>query len=126
MPFLFCLLWAHVDPLSFREYRVDVIEFNQVVTADEFGRVLDVKLSQLIFWDWDKTAGEFVVRDWRAWQGKKARPRFDHKRKCWVLIFEDRGKWLTINSTSYVKTVTDFDPEIENRKRLTPDRRRRL
>jgi len=123
---MFCLLWANVTPIDFHELTVDVIEYNQVVGADEFGQALEVKLEQLIFWSWHPTRGEFLVRDWRKWQGNRQRPRYDHQRGEWVLIFEDRGRWLTIRSTSYLKTVTTFDPEIINREKLTPDRRRRL
>ena len=115
-----------MSPIDFREYRVDVIEINQVVNVDEFGRIIDIKLEQLIFWDWDKRRGEFLVRDWRKYNRENHRPRFDHRRKCYELVFEDRGKWITIRSTSLTKTITDFDPEIENRRRLIPERRRRL
>ncbi len=126
MPALFCLLWAHVAPVDLREYRVDVIEFNQVTQLDESGRVVGVRLNQWIFWDWHTTRGEFLVRDWRRWSADHNTPEYDHKRREWRLLFKDNERWITIIATSYVLTRSDHDPEVENRKRLTPERRRRF
>jgi len=115
-----------VSPIDFREYSVDVIEVNQVVKVDEFGRIREATLLQVIFWDWNGRRGEFLVRDWKKWTPKHRPPEYDHKRKRWRLIFEENEKWITVYATSYIQTVTDFDPEILNRKLLTPDGRRRI
>lgn len=126
MVIMFGLLWSHVVPLDLREERVDVIEFNQVCKVDELGRIKSVNLNQWIFWDWDGSSGEFLVRDWRRYDKRQEPPRYDHKRREWYLLFKDDDEWITIRATSYVLTRSNFDPEIENRKLLTVDRRRQF
>ena len=127
-------LTAHVRPELPSRHYCDIIEINTVYNeADGTER-----FTQVIFWEWRQALnyqtgkqewGHFV-REWRIIKGKAKdkKPRYDYKRKLYVLTFlDDRSHhYRTIYSISSRATNTLYDVEMEDRKRLPPHARRKL
>ena len=120
------LLIAGVSPDAVVRDKVDVIEINHVYNPETGKKTL----SQVIFWEFRshyKGYGAHVVT-WRRLEQVKAAPRYDHDRRLWVLLWwDDKHDVLRkVSSVSFRTTHTLYDPEIEDRKDIAMEYRRRL
>lgn len=88
---------------------VAVIEINYFY-SDTTG---DLIFKQYIFWRWGE--GEHYVIAWRMVKTKNLPRRV---KGGYTLIFHDGKILREIHSLSYTVTHTNFDPEIEERKKL--------
>ena len=100
---------------------VDTIELNHVYDGD--GRLI---LSQLIFWNWNEHSARPHVVAWRLWKPGQPTPLRDWLRGGYVLWLRDGQTLREIRSPAFRETWTQFDPEIQDRSRLSQDRRRGL
>lgn len=127
-------LAANVQPELTSRHYCDIIEVNTVYSETDGTE----RFTQVIFWEWRQALnyqtgkqewGHFV-QEWRIIKGeaKDKRPRYDYRRKLYVLTFlDDRSKrYRTIYSVSSRSTETFYDVEVEDRKRLPPHARRKL
>lgn len=111
--------------------RFDMLEQNAFYDGD--GRLV---FDQLLFWDWSHDAGRFQLQAWRMlkWQsGTKENgpistmlPRFDHAHNVWVVEWLDGDVHRRIESPVFRQSVTQFDPELEERVYLPKEKRREL
>ena len=100
---------------------VDVIELNHVYDGDG-QRVL----SQYIFWDWHECSARHHVVAWRLWKSGQPHPVRDWPHGGYTLVFHDGQVMRIVRAKHYHETWTQFDPEIDDRRRLSQDRRRKL
>lgn len=100
---------------------VDVIELNHVYDTD--GQLI---LRQFIFWDWHDGDAQFRVVAWRLWSEGQPRPLRDLRRGGYVLLWHDGQVLRWIEADMFHETWTQHDREIEDRRRLSQDRRRGL
>lgn len=95
--------------------RVDMIEVNRYY--DGQGKLI---FTQLIFWDYSPSRGEFIVRDWRM---MKCHMRRWSNGFMWI---DERDQLRHVRGRTFFESWTQIDPEIENRKKLPVDDRRKL
>jgi len=100
---------------------VDAIELNHVY--DGRGRLM---LRQLIFWDWDERSARRHVIAWRLWKPGQPTPLRNAADVGYTLVFRDGKVLRRVRARVYRETWTQFDPEIDDRRRLSEDRRRGL
>lgn len=104
--------------------RVDVIEMNDYATKDlETGLPKNV-FFQVIFWEWNHRHSRYQVVAWRLFKDDMPTPRKIGGK--WVMVWLDGNHFRKVTATSYCKTKTWFDPELEDRKILPKERRRGL
>ena len=103
----------------------DIIEINRVYTPDWKGRNLD----QVLFWKFKRTINDktgrpewgFRVQEWRKiGTDEKLLIHYDYKRRKHVLIFYDERNTSMhiVYATSLRETKTNYDVEVEDRKKL--------
>jgi hypothetical protein len=116
-----------------RSYYCDIIEINEVY-SDTNGKK---RFTQLIFWQWRqslnyKTGRQewgYFVREWRMVDEEKPPiVRYDHRRKVHVLLLHNKHdcKIQTVIAPSFRRSKTYYDVEVEDRKRLPIDVRKKL
>lgn len=111
--------WLLLSLVAVVPYSVDVVEVNHV--ADP--QTGQIRLEQVIWWDWCPQCHRYEVRDWRmlaqagypvkidgGWQNKW----YDNRRQIAVVARLRRDTW------------TWYDVEIEDRSRWPEDRRRKI
>lgn len=101
--------------------RVDLIELNHYY--DEQGRHV---FDQLIFYDWSGRHSRFMVRDWRLVKSIRQLPSRDFPSGGWVAVWQDGDVLRRVWANSYRETLTQYDPELEEREYLHKDDRRKL
>jgi hypothetical protein len=118
------LLTADVNPGLVIRDTVDVIEVNHVYSEGDGKK----RLSQVIFWEFKLYNGEFRVVDWRMQDAVDAEPRYDHRRRLWVLMWWDSKNNCIrrVHAISFKETHTWYDPEVDDRKELAIEHRRLL
>ena len=127
-------LTTHVQPELPSRHYCDIIEVNTGYNESDGTE----RFTQVIFWEWRQALnyqtgkqewGHFV-REWRIIKGKAKdkKPIYDYKRKLYILtFFDDRDDcYRTIYSTSARTTNTLYDVEVEDRKRLPSNVRRKM
>lgn len=95
--------------------RVDFVEINHVL--DE--RTGQERYVAIIWWDWSNFHGTYVVRDWR-WLSDTGRPV--RRGGYWV----SEWKRSLVYATGFRETWLLYDSEMENRKLVPLDQRRRI
>ena len=90
---------------------VDVVEVNHYQSA-EGQRVLD----QLIFYSWSKQTKRYQVREWRLIDCESMYP-VKH-RDGYLVRWHDDGVMREVIAKSKRETVTKYDVELRERKRL--------
>ena len=99
----------------------DVIELNHFY--DPEGRKV---FDQVIFWEWHAEEAVFRVVAWRLWKSPAQTPQRDWQRGGYRTLWLDVDQPRLVRATSFHETWTQFDPELEDRQFLPPDRRRGL
>ena len=99
----------------------DVIELNHFY--DPEGRKVFV---QVIFWEWRGEEEAFRVVAWRLWKSPAQTPERDWQRGGYRTLWLDVDHPRLIRAPSLRETWTQYDPELEDRQFLPPDRRRGL
>ena len=99
----------------------DIIELNHFY--DEEGRKV---FDQVIFWEWREAEAAFHVVAWRMWKSPSQTPERDWQRGGYKAVWHDAGRLRAVRATSFHETWTQYDPELEDRRLLAPDRRRGL
>jgi hypothetical protein len=112
------LLIATFTPCSARiakDYALDVVALAEVNTVlDSSGQL---RFTQIIYRD-----QYGVIRDWRMYRGQEMLPPGG----AGVVIWNDDGIWRAVNIQRVTRSVTNYDPEIEDRKHNPPHKRRKL
>jgi hypothetical protein len=117
-----CLLVLGMVPVSpVVDDTADVIEINRYY--DHEGNLV---FQQMIFWDWREEEGAYRVFAWRMVKSPRQYPVFDPWRGQYTLIFLDEGVLRRIRAPSLRETWTQYDPELLDRKFVSPDQRRGL
>lgn len=98
--------------------RADIVEVNEVV--DESGKQ---RLLQVIWWDWCHACGRYEVRDWRLLH-KCAVPR--HEGQFWITEWREDGVKHRVISKVYLRTLTSYDRELNDRDQLAETKRKRI
>jgi hypothetical protein len=98
---------------------VDIVELNHVYSYNAVADAYEERLVQLIFW-----ADERVVA-WRMW-GKVDRAVPVKQGNIYVTRFFDGNTLREIRSKAYIRTRSNFDPEIEERSKFPASKRRGL
>jgi hypothetical protein len=122
---MLCAVMGDVSHDTVRRDNCDIIEVNRVYTSDWQGRNLD----QLLFWRFkrildDKTGKpewRFHVHEWRKIKTEsKVLIHYDYKMRKHVLIFYDAtdNVMRIVYATSFRETRTNYDVEVEDRKKL--------
>jgi hypothetical protein len=101
--------------------RVDVIEINALY--DETGRKV---FDQDIFWDWCPCRERHAVVAWRLVKHPSQLPERDWERGGWSMLWQDGEVVRLVRAKSVRRTYLQFDPEIEDRKILSKEKRRGL
>lgn len=98
---------------------VDVIEANYYY--DECGKLV---FSQLVFWEWCEPDSAYHVRAWRLLKTTEHEPY--RCRDGWAVLWQDGDTLRKVRACSYVRTCTQYDPELRDREALPKERRREL
>lgn len=100
----------------------DVVELNHFY--DEEGRLV---FDQVIFYDWDRSAGRHQVRAWRLVKHADQIPRRTYgKGGGWVICWQDGEVFRDIRAAAFRETWTQEDPELAEREFLPKEQRREL
>ncbi len=99
----------------------DLVELNHVYDLE--GRKA---LDQVIFWEWNPAEGAFRVVAWRLLKSPAQTPERDWLRGGYRVLWEDVDGPRLVRAASFQETWTQFDPELEDRQFLSPERRRGL
>jgi hypothetical protein len=99
----------------------DVIELNHFY--DPEGRKV---FDQVIFWEWHAEEAAFRIVAWRLWKSPAQTPERDWQRGGYRTLWFDEDQLRLVRATSYRETWTQYDPELEDRQFLVPNRRRGL
>lgn len=102
------------------EFTTDMVEVNHYCD-DTIGRENFV---QVIWWDFDYQRCEWAVRDWRLI--RDGRPTPEKTANGWVCRWKDGEQWRSVTSSQCRETWTFYDPEVSDRQRLPPEKRRRF
>lgn len=100
--------------------RVDLVEANRFHDSD--GRLV---FEQLLFWEWCDRSGSFRIVDWRLNKGA-IRPRYDYARGEWLAVWTDGDTLREVKASCFRETLTQFDPELEDRAKWPQEKRRKL
>ena len=112
---------AMLPPAGVVSDRVDLIEVNHVY--DDLGNPV---FRQAIFYDWRLAAGAFEVRAWRLLKHADQRPVRDWDTGRWTMIFQDGDVLREVRAAFFYESWTQYDVEIDQRRRLPPEYRRGL
>jgi hypothetical protein len=99
----------------------DVIELNHFY--DPEGRKV---FDQVIFWEWHAEEAAFRVVAWRLWKSPAQTPHRDWLRGGYRTLWLDVDLPRLVRAASFHESWTQYDPELEDRHFLPPDRRRGL
>jgi hypothetical protein len=122
--FVAAILIASIPFMDVVVDEVDLVEINHFYDGN--GRHV---FDQLIFYDWDERAGDHQIVAWRMGKTKSQRPIRDERDGLWKTIWHDtqKGDCLRrVNATHFRETRTQYDPELEARKKLPMECRREL
>ena len=112
------LLSTSGDRLAPRQ--CDRAELNSVYGRDAEGN-WKPNFTQWIFWDFDTNKRCWVVRGWVIVKGEVAPPaRINGRLRIWICKKHEHN---VIEPTSFSRTQTPYDPELENREILPEDKR---
>lgn len=100
--------------------RVDIIELNHVYSVSE--DKYDERLVQLIFYNVSKS-GAYEIVGWRMWN-KAGSPLPYKDRGLYCLDFFDGEKLRRIEARAFIRTKSNYDPEIDGRGALPVHKRR--
>ncbi len=98
--------------------RVDLIELNHFI--DDSGRHV---FDQLIFYDWSAEHGRYHVRAWRLVKSPQQLPTRSWNPRCYRCVWHDDGVLREVWAPIFRETWSQTDPERENRKVWSEDRR---
>ena len=110
------LLWCYLalsPQAGVLEDRTDVIELNHCYDAN--GSHL---FDQMIFWDWWPEYSQHFVRAWRI-----HKQQFDVSVSPVSVMWSDGDRLRRVRATSWRETWTQYDPEVDDRKRWAQERR---
>lgn len=100
-----------------------LVEVNRYYEPEECGDRL--VLEQLVWWDWyPGPVWDYRVVDWKIVPG--LRPRYDYRRRLWVVAWQDGRQLREVTSDFFRETETYHDVEITDRAILPPEQRRGL
>lgn len=108
-----------VLPIGGIPIQVDVVEINHVVDP----ATGCVRFEQVVWWDWCDFCGCYEVRDWRVLE-KTGWPVFTES--GWLCRWSEDSNRLTVIGRVRRETWTVYDVEIEDRKNVPSERRRRV
>jgi hypothetical protein len=113
---------AHVPHDGILTDRVDIVEVTTIYDGE--GRETG---TYIIFWEWlDWPHYDFCVVDWRRWGSNQQMPSKNHADGCWRVLWCDGQLLRRVVATTYRRTHTQYDAEVEDRKRLCVQHRRKL
>lgn len=98
------------------------LEYNSV-HCDQTG---DLRLTQLIGWDWHEDEGCWHVVFWRHAKRNTHYPRRDWEHGGWVVTFEDEGRLVQVRAASFEESWTTTDVELDDRQFYPKEQRREL
>jgi hypothetical protein len=109
-------LCCGVERLPVECRRVDVIELNHVVDAeDQGGRIVTRELvCQWIFWAWSPSRGRYCVVDWWRATG-------EHSLHGTTLVLQVKGRLYRIEAARVHETWGTDDPEVRAREQESLD-----
>ena len=103
------------------EHQADVVEVNHYFDARG-----ELVFDQIIFWEWWETPGTFHVVAWRFVKHPAHIPLRDWSHGGYVIRFYDGNVLREVRAPVMWETWTQYDPEVRDRRRLPPNRRRGL
>jgi hypothetical protein len=99
----------------------EVIELNHFFDGE--GRLV---FDQVIFWEWYDDVGELHVLAWRLCKSPAQIPLRDWQRGGYSATWFDGERFRQVRALSFRETWTQYDPEVEDHKFVSPDHRRGL
>lgn len=99
----------------------DLIELNHCYNED--GQLV---FDQLIFWEWNEDESCYNVAAYRVLRAETNALRFDWNQKEYVASWCDHGLLREIRAPHYRQTWTQYDPELEDRRRFPQEARKGL
>lgn len=122
MLLVLAILGSGAEPATY-ETRCDWIEVNHLVSyawdQDAKKLVGSVTLSQVIFWD---GAGRDRCVAWRT----EKNVRFISEGQGVSVVFHDGERLIRVRAKFLIETAELYDPELADRSKLPPERRRGL
>jgi hypothetical protein len=98
---------------------VDIIEKNHIYS--DYG---DLRFVQVIFWQWDDEKNRFQVVDWKQFKSEMKIEYYVNGKVS--MTFSEDGSFRKIYARTYYETHYQWDPEMEERKILPLENRKRL